>query len=98
MQIVKVRRVGNSNVVTLPHQLEAAGYTPGTSVVIELAPTGELILMTADRIRARILEICRRVIEEEREALDLLAAYDRGEAVSVDGELRRLPDSPSSSD
>ncbi len=98
MQIVKVRRVGNSNVVTLPHQLEAAGYTPGTSVVIELAPTGELILMTADRIRARILEIGRRVIEEEREALDLLAAYDRGEAVSVDGELRRLPDSPSSSD
>ena len=98
MQIVKIRRVGNSDVVTLPHQLEAAGSTPGTSVVIEEAPTGELILMPEDWVRARVREIGRRVIEQDREALDLLAAYDRGEANSVDGELRRLSASRSSPD
>ena len=95
MQIVKIRRVGNSNVVTLPHQFEAAGYTPGISVVIEQAPTGELILMPEDRVRTRVREIGRRVIEEHREALDLLEAFDRGEAISVDGELRRVTVDPS---
>lgn len=92
MHVVKIRRVGNSNVVTLPHQLEAAGYTPGSSVIIERAPTGELILMAEDRIRARIREIGRRVIEENREALALLAAYDQGEAEVVDGQLQMKAD------
>ena len=98
MQVVKIRRVGNSNVVTLPHQLEAAGYTPGTSVVVEQTPTGELLLMPEARLRERIQAIGQRVIEEHREALDLLAAYDRGEAVSVEGELRRLPPTPTQQD
>ena len=40
MKIVKVRRVGNSNVVSLPHDLEASGYTPGTPVLIEELPGG----------------------------------------------------------
>lgn len=79
MHIVKVRRVGNSNVVTLPQQLEAAGYTPGTSVVIEEAPSGELILHPEERVRQRILDAGRQVIAEDREAIGLLAAYDRGE-------------------
>jgi hypothetical protein len=35
MKVVKVRRVGNSNVVSLPRELEARGYEPGTSVLIE---------------------------------------------------------------
>ena len=98
MQIVKIRRVGNSNVVTLPHQLEGAGYTLGTSVVIEQVPTGELILMPEDRVRARIREIGHRVIAEHREALDLLEAFDPGEAESIDGELRRGAVDSSASD
>lgn len=89
MQVVKIRRVGNSNVVTLPHALEAAGYTAGTSVVVEQTATGEVLLVPEGRIRDRIQEIGRRVIAEHREALDLMEAHDRGEAVSVDGEIRR---------
>ena len=90
MQIVKIRRVGNSNVVTLPHQLEAAGYTAGTSVVIEQTPDGHLLLMPETSVRERIREVGRKVIREHREALDLLAAHDRGEAMLVDGEIRRI--------
>ena len=35
MKVVKVRRVGNSNVVSIPRELEARGYAPGTSVLVE---------------------------------------------------------------
>ncbi|HWD69679.1 MAG TPA: AbrB/MazE/SpoVT family DNA-binding domain-containing protein [Solirubrobacteraceae bacterium] len=35
-----MRRVGNSNVVSLPRELEASGYVPGTSVLVEELPDG----------------------------------------------------------
>jgi antitoxin component of MazEF toxin-antitoxin module len=89
MQVVKIRRVGNSNVVTLPHELEAAGYAAGTSVVVEQTVTGEVLLVPENRVRDRIRELGRRVIQEDREALELLAAYDRGEPVEIEGEVRR---------
>lgn len=90
MQIVKIRRVGNSNVVTLPHHLEAAGFAPGTSVVVDQTPDGNVLLVPETSVRTSIPEIGRKVIREHREALDLLEAHDRGEAVLVDGEIRRI--------
>ena len=89
MHIVKIRRVGNSNVITLPREYESAGYTAGTSVVVELTAGGELVLLSEGRARTRIGEIGRRVVAEHREALDLLLAHDRGEAISRDGRLER---------
>ncbi len=79
---VKIRRVGNSNVVTLPRELEEAGYTVGTSVAVEHLPTGELLLIPESRLREHIRAIGRRNIEKHREALDMLEAYDRGEHVA----------------
>lgn len=84
LHTVKVRRVGNSNVVTLPQELEAFGFTPGTFVVIEEAG-GALILHHEDLVRERVRKIGRQVIDEDREALDMLASYDRGD-IDVDGE------------
>ena len=78
MMLVKIRQVGNSNVITLPRELEEAGYTAGTSVVIERTSTGELLLVPESRLREHIHAIGRKVIEENRETLDALAAYDRG--------------------
>lgn len=95
MRVVKIRRVGNSNVVTLPHELEAAGYTAGTSVAVERTATGEVLLVPERRVREGIRELGRRVIEEDREALELLAAYDRGEPVVIEGEVRQKPASGS---
>ena len=89
MEIVKIRRVGNSNVVTLPRSLEAAGYVGGTSVVVEQTPTGEVVLIPESRVRDRFRGIGRRLIAEHREGLELLEAYDRGEAILADDELRR---------
>ena len=42
MNVVKVRRVGNSNVISIPREFEAKGYAPGSSVLVEELPDGDL--------------------------------------------------------
>jgi antitoxin component of MazEF toxin-antitoxin module len=73
MRIVKVRRVGNSNVVSIPREFEASGYAPGSSVLMEELPGGELRIVPTDRLRAQIKQIGQRVVTEHREALKILA-------------------------
>jgi antitoxin component of MazEF toxin-antitoxin module len=82
MQIVKIRRVGNSNVISLPKEFEKSGFVPGTSVAVDETPTGELVIMPASRLQRDFREIIRQVVAEDREALDMLARYDRGEIVN----------------
>lgn len=76
MRIVKVRRVGNSNVVSIPREFEANGYTPGSSVLVEELPGGELRIMPTDKLREHIKQIGRRVVSEHPEALRILAEHD----------------------
>jgi antitoxin component of MazEF toxin-antitoxin module len=76
MRVVKVRRVGNSNVVSIPRELEARGYAPGTSVLLEELESGELRIMPTDQVRERIRDIGRRVVGEHSEALRILADHD----------------------
>jgi antitoxin component of MazEF toxin-antitoxin module len=76
MKVVKVRRVGNSNVVSIPRELESRGYVPGTSVLIEELESGELRIMPAEEVRARIRDVGRRVVDEHAEALRILADHD----------------------
>ncbi len=76
MRVVKVRRVGNSNVVTLPRELEARGYEPGTSVLVEELEDGELRIIPTDQVRERIRGIGRRIVSEHGEALKTLAEHD----------------------
>ncbi len=78
MKIVRVRRVGNSNVVSIPRELEARGYVPGTSVLVEEMESGELRIMPTEQVRDRIRGVGRRVIDEHAEALKILAEHDPG--------------------
>ena len=41
--------MGNSNVVSIPRELESRGYAPGTSVLIEELESGELRIMPAEQ-------------------------------------------------
>jgi antitoxin component of MazEF toxin-antitoxin module len=75
MKVVKVRRVGNSNVVSIPRELESCGCAQGTSVLIEDLESGELRIMPAE-VRAGIRDVGRRVIRERAEALRILADHD----------------------
>lgn len=76
MDIVKIRRVGNSNVITLPRSLEKSGFHEGAQVVIDQLDNGDLILRTSTTVRERIRELGRRAIIENGEALRLLKEYD----------------------
>ncbi len=76
MKVVKVRRVGNSNVISIPREFEANGYAPGSSVLVEELPGGELRIMSTEKVRERIHGIGERVVAEHREALQILADHD----------------------
>ena len=76
MKIVKVRRVGNSNVVSLPREFEAIGYVPGTSVLVEELADGELRILPTDKVRERVRQIANRMVSERAEALQILADND----------------------
>ncbi len=83
MRIVKVRRVGNSNVVSLPRELEASGYTPGRSVLVEELESGELRIIPTDQVRERIRTVGQRIVAEHGDALKILAEHDSTAAEPV---------------
>lgn len=77
MKINRVRRVGNSKVLSLPRELERAGFVDGAQVMIQELPSGEVRLLPADQLRVMVREYGRRVVAENRKALDILAEHDR---------------------
>ncbi len=89
MHIVKIRRVGNSNVISLPKELERSGFTAGTSVVVEENSSGEVVITPASHVSQEFRAAIRKVVAEDREALNMLAAYDRGDATHEEPNLPR---------
>jgi hypothetical protein len=79
MEVRKIWRVGNSNVVSLPRKFVRAGYDAGRPVVIEQLETGELLLRPVEDLRPHVRDAARRAAEKHRAALDILAAHDSGE-------------------
>ncbi len=79
MNTVKIRRVGNSNVVSLPRGLEKLGFVEGAAVAVVPLRTGHVMLVPSAQLDAFIDEVGQQVLERNRDALDKLAAYDRGE-------------------
>lgn len=76
MRVVKIRRIGNSNMVSLPREFEARGYAPGSSVLVEELAGGELRIIPAEQVRERVRIVGRRVVSEHGEALKILAEHD----------------------
>ena len=73
---MKVRRLGDSNIVVIPREFEKLGYAPGERVLVEALPTGEVIIRPADHLRVAMDQLAKRVVAENREALDILATHD----------------------
>jgi antitoxin component of MazEF toxin-antitoxin module len=76
MKMLKVRRVGNSNMVALPKEWEADGFGPGSYVLAERDGAGEVRILRADNVAARIDAIADEMIEKHAEALHILAEHD----------------------
>ena len=75
MDVVKVRRVGNSNVITVPKDLQSKDFATGSQVVIEELESGQLLITPAALMRQRVGAIGREVIAEDAEALEILRVH-----------------------
>jgi antitoxin component of MazEF toxin-antitoxin module len=76
MRVVKVRRVGNSNVISIPREFEAHGYAPGASVLLETFADGELRVTRIEKVRERIRRVGEHQVARHDEALEILANHD----------------------
>jgi antitoxin component of MazEF toxin-antitoxin module len=70
MRTVKVRRVGNSNVVSLPRELESLGFAAGAAVAVVPTRTGEIVLIPAERLDGYVEDLSRHIVDENRSALN----------------------------
>jgi len=82
MKTLKIRRVGNSNVVSVPHELAQQGDGAGASAMIEELE-GELRVMPADHARALMHEAARRIKAEDQEPLRILAEHEHTEGSTL---------------
>ena len=74
---MRIRRIGNSNMVALPSELEEAGYRPGVEVLVQAMPEGEVRIVRADLARESTRDLARRLAERHRHTLERLADHDR---------------------
>jgi len=77
MALVKVQRVGNSKVVTLPAGLGGDGYQPGATVLVEADEDGTLRVIPVRDLDAHVREVARSAIQRRRRTLEILEAHDR---------------------
>jgi antitoxin component of MazEF toxin-antitoxin module len=77
MRTVKVRRVGNSNVVSLPRELESLGFAAGAAVAVVPTRTGEIVLIPAERLDGYVDDLGARIVEENHAALKASTVQSR---------------------
>ena len=77
MAMVKVRRVGNSRVITLPAGLVGGGFEPGVAVLVEAEDDGTLRVIPVLDVDAHVREVARNAIQRRRRTLEILEAHDR---------------------
>lgn len=78
MKLLKIRRVGNSNMVALPQEWESAGFGPGAYVLVGRDQDGEIRMLPAGDMAARVDALAEEMIEQHAEALRILADHDSG--------------------
>jgi hypothetical protein len=76
MKMLKVRRVGNSNMVALPKEWEESGFGPGDLVLIERDAAGEIRMLRAGDLSGRIDALADEMVETPAKALKILADHD----------------------
>jgi hypothetical protein len=77
---VRRRRAGqgrrSSNVISIPREFESRGYVPGSSVLVEEIPGGDLRIMSTEKVRERIRDVGGHLVAEHGEALEILANHE----------------------
>jgi antitoxin component of MazEF toxin-antitoxin module len=78
MALVEVRRVGNSNVITLPAGLGSHGFEPGSAVLVEAEDDGTLRVIPVPDVDTHVREVALTAIQRRRRTLEILEAHDDG--------------------
>ncbi len=81
MDVVKIRRQGNSLSVTLDQETLGAANLHEGDLVAASVQKGVVVLTPVEirpKVRAHVLQLGRRIIAENRGALDRLAKDDKG--------------------
>jgi antitoxin component of MazEF toxin-antitoxin module len=76
VHINRLRKVGNSKVISLPRDLERLGFVEGAQIAIQELPNGEVRLIPVDRLAVMVRSYGRRAVARNRAALNTLAADD----------------------
>ena len=79
MRILKIRKVGNSNVVSIPKEYEAAGFVANADIALELGEDGFLYLrpLPVDERKQVVLTAVQAATKRHRRAMEILEEYDR---------------------
>jgi antitoxin component of MazEF toxin-antitoxin module len=77
MPVVKIRRVGNSNVITLPAEFETQGFAAGVAALLETQEDGSLRVTPLPDLNEHIRGLARTTAARRRRALAILEAHDR---------------------
>lgn len=83
MQVVKVRQVGNSNVITLPAEFQAQGFAAGIAVALETMEDGSLRVTPLPDLHEHIRSLAQATVTRRRRALAILEAHDRQGATAT---------------
>jgi len=75
MALVKVRRVGNSSVITLPAGLGCHGFEPGSAVLVEAEDDGTLRVIPVPDVDAHVREVAQAAIQRRRRTLKILEGH-----------------------
>ncbi len=81
MDAVKIRKQGNSLAVTLDQDVLAAANLREGDLVAPSVQKGVVVLTPVEirpRVRPQVLQVGRKLISENRRALDRLAKDERG--------------------
>lgn len=69
--------------VSLPRELEASGYVPSTSVLVEELDDGGLRILPTNLVRERVRQIAARSVSEHADALEILAQHEADQEPST---------------
>jgi antitoxin component of MazEF toxin-antitoxin module len=79
MRILKIRKVGNSQVVSIPREFASAGFGADAEVGMELGDDGLLYLkpLPPDERKQLVLRAVRSATKRHARAMQILEEYDR---------------------
>lgn len=73
---VKIRKVGNSTVVTIPREVAELGFEEGAEITFIPVGDGQVLMVPVQKLNDYLRDVGRDVVHRYSHALEKLATYD----------------------